>query len=176
MFKIEFVSLAFFAYGGVSLLMMLLGLFITNQPANSSGQVNNKLRVIVAFIAFAFVSVFGACTILISGIFFWVDIVGKDLTAENVVEIGEEKRSHKHRRRRCLHFLDAACSFDYSDSCTGCPGECPEWSEGEVQQVLRSSFKVVAALACILGLYSLTNIRTGFTWLNFFRQHKVEYI
>ena len=69
--------------------MMLLGLIITNQPANSSGQVNKKLRVIVVFIIFAFISVFGACIILISGIIFWVDIVGQDLKVEDVVEIGE---------------------------------------------------------------------------------------
>ena len=47
----------------------------------------NKLRVIIAFIIFGFVSVFSAVLILVAGIVFMSDIVNESLSNSDVVEV-----------------------------------------------------------------------------------------
>ena len=69
-----------------------------------------------------------------------------------------------------------ACNFDYSTSCSNCPVSCPEWTYDEVEQVLRSAFKVAVLLGALLCLFGVTTILTGVRWYNYYKHHRVDYV
>ncbi|GMH91695.1 hypothetical protein TrVE_jg10801 [Triparma verrucosa] len=152
----QLVYVFFFIYAGFTFLSSVMGLLITHKSANTSTQIRWKLITIKIFMSSSVLSAASAVNILVFGVVFWLDVSSTAISESTKVDI--------------------ACSFDYSSSCTGCPQTCDEWTKDQVLQVLRSSFKVVAALAVILFLYSLANLRTGMSWLRFYKSYRVEYV
>jgi len=148
------LSITYFTTAGMYLVATFVALFITHSSARSSNEVRMKLGLIVFFIVMGVFCTVVAIVTMIYGSIYWATEDSLDASARTSL----------------------ACKFDYSNSCSGCPSSCPEWTEDEVEQVLRSAFKVAVLLGALLILFGLCTTWTGIRWQKHYRHHKVEYV
>lgn len=148
------LSITFFCSSFVYLVVSLLALLITHYSPTTSGQVKTKLGLILSFIIIGIISTIAALVTVTFGSIYWA--------TENQLDTATA--------------TSLTCNFDYSNSCSNCPVSCPEWTYDEVEQVLRSAFKVAVLLGALLCLFGVTTILTGVRWYNYYRHHRVDYV
>eukprot|EP00538_Stauroneis_constricta_P000135 CAMPEP_0119551834 /NCGR_PEP_ID=MMETSP1352-20130426/4968_1 /TAXON_ID=265584 /ORGANISM="Stauroneis constricta, Strain CCMP1120" /LENGTH=1110 /DNA_ID=CAMNT_0007597951 /DNA_START=132 /DNA_END=3464 /DNA_ORIENTATION=+ len=76
---------------------------------------------------------------------------------------------------------NVACFVDRSVSCTKCDAEnpqdrCPEWSLGEVTQLLQTQLKQSASLAAIFIVYAISVLRFGIVLRKHLSLYQIEYV
>ena len=72
-----------------------------------------------------------------------------------------------------------ACFIDQSGSCTRCEenvNRCPEWSKGEVTQILQNQTKASASLAAIFIVYAGSNLRHAFNLRSHIMNYEIDYV
>jgi len=77
---------------------------------------------------------------------------------------------------------NVACFFD-AGTCTGChdpqlpPTDiCPQWSEYDVDSIVRSHCKTVATVSAIFMVYCYSLIRFGFNMRRHLATYQIEYV
>jgi len=63
-----------------------------------------------------------------------------------------------------------------SSTCSDCPNYCPEWSNDDVRNVLRSQIKFSAMICIVLLVYSSKSVKIGQSWFLLYRDYREEYI
>ena len=148
------LAIGFFVTSALYATSIILVTFIKYYSPNDSSQVKVKLALIIIFSIISALCIgMAGYTILVSTIY-WAKNEG--ITAQDTIEL--------------------ACKFDYSNSCTGCPAQCPEWSTADVEQILRSCYKVALQLGIVLLLLAILSLLTSVRMFRFYRDHKVEYV
>ena len=148
------LSITFYTSSFTFLVLAVLAFVITHYSPNTPKQVKTKIILITSFTVFGVISTAAAVVTVVIGSIYWA--------TENQLDTASA--------------TSLACTFDYSNSCSDCPALCPEWNYEEVEQVLRSVFKVAVLLGTLLILFGICSVWTGVRWYRHYRHHKVDYV
>lgn len=161
--EVYFMAIAYLVSAGLFSLAALVGFFLKCYTVLNGRQRRIKQGVVITFIATLVLTLFSLGTVFITSLIYSVAIF--DLPFGSYQKI--------------------ACIIDFSGSCTGCldnPTQeesilmCPEWTEDQVQGVLRTIMKQSATLAAIFLVYALIALRYGFLLLQYVSRYQIEYV
>lgn len=153
------MGLTYFISGAAFAMAALVGYFLKFYSVLNRRQKKCKQGVVIFFIVTTVVTIFSVASIFTTSLIYSL----------NIVELSLET------------YHSTACMLDFGGSCTGCDSSnpvevCPEWTESDVELVLKTIMKQSATVAAIFLVYSLITLRYGFVLFSHVSSYHIEYV
>jgi uncharacterized membrane protein YidH (DUF202 family) len=158
----SWIGIVYLVTGGLFLVALLMGWYLSAYTIRNHADKQSKNVAVIIMIIMMAANVVMLVAIFVASIIFSADLISSS-------SLDQTQRA------------DVACRVDRNVTCTACDSlvpedRCPEWSLGEVTQILQTQLKQSATLASIFVLYAISVLRFGVTLRRHLSLYQIDYV